>query len=254
MVGYPSHPYGVWPKQKLKYSNMKSLLLSVSLIFVAANCYAIPSSYGTATHHTTYWQELATYDDSNSLVDPFGVFWSIDDGATWGRESLNVGDTVKFKFNMHKEHVGTHYADHLKVWVDWDKSGDFDAADVVLYGEELLPTGGDAGTHLAPAPGEANFSFVSSGFAIDSSHIGSLWLRARVTCSESLTNGLRNSWSDQWEEPFVSTYSDLFSPTGHLHQGEVEEWKIAVPDSGSTLALFGAALCVLGFLKRRKTV
>lgn len=234
---------------------MKSLLLLASLSFIGATAYPIPGSYGTATHETTKWQELATYDASNNEVDPYGIYWSVDSGATWGRESLKVGQTVQFQFNMHKKNVGTHYADHLKAWLDWDQNGTFDADEVVIYKEQLLPTGANAGTNLAPAAGEANFTFTSAGFLIDESHLGDLWIRGRVVCSESLSNGLRSSWNEQWEEPFISTYSDLFGPTGNFHQGEVEEWNIKVarvPDSGSTLVLLGAALCGLGFLRRRK--
>ena len=237
---------------------LKLAFLSVASLFVAANSYAIPASYGTASHHTTYWQELSKWDGTGTKIDDKGVYWSTDGGATWGREDLTVGETVQFQFNLHKEHVGTHYADHVKAWVDWDQDGSFDNTDVVFYGEQFLPTGSTynpnsslIGTHLHS--GE-NYVFTSGSFLLEASHIGSLWLRTRVTCSESLTHGIRSSWSAQWQEPHISSYESYFNPTGHLHQGEVEEWKITVnpvPDAVSTLALLGSALVGLTAIRRR---
>ncbi len=239
---------------------MKSSLLLTSLLFIGSYGYSvgvssIDASYGVATHNTTKWQELATYSES----DPFGVFWSVDGGSTWGREDLTVGQTVQFQFNMHKKHVGTHYADHLKAWIDWDQNGSFaETNNVLTYEEVLLPEGnrsqgGDGTTRGANVVSGENYTFTSGSFFIDASYIGSLSLRARVTCSESLSQGLRSSWADQWTAGY--DYESLFSSTGNLNQGEVEDWTITVnpvPDSGSTFALFGAALLGLGFLKRRK--
>ncbi len=232
--------------------SMKSLLLSLLLVSAGSYAAAIPATYGTASHSTPYWQELATYDIHNNLVDQYGISWSTDGGSTWGREDLTVGDSVKFQFNMHKAHVGTHYADHLKAWLDWDQSGTFEAGEAIVYGKQDLPD--LLGTDRAPAPGEANFQFMSDFFTIEESHIGSLWLRGRVVCSESLNRSLGGHWNDQWSRS-DSYYEDGFNPTGHLHQGEVEEWEITVnpvPDAGSTLALLGVALVGLGFIKRRK--
>ncbi len=231
---------------------MKSLLFTLLLISIGSFCYAIPASYGTASHSTTKWQELATYDAGNNLVDQFGISWSVDGGSTWGREDLTVGQTVKFQFNMHKKNVGTHYADHLKGWLDWDQNGTFEADEAIVYGKQDLPA--LLGTNRAPAPGEANFQFFSNDFTISESHIGDLWLRGRVVCSESLNKSLGGNWNNQWDKS-DSYYENGFKPTGHLHQGEVEEWKItvsAVPDTGSTLALLSVALIGLGFVKRRK--
>lgn len=232
---------------------MKSLLLSLLLVSAGSYAAAIPATYGTASHTTTKWQELATYDAGNNLVDEFGISWSIDGGTTWGREDLTVGDSVKFQFNMHKKNVGTHYADHLKAWLDWDQSGTFEDGEAIVYAKQDLPA--LLGTNLAPALNEANFQFLSDFFTIEESHIGSLWLRGRVVCSESLNSSLGGRWNEQWSRS-DSFYEDGFKPVGHLYQGEVEEWEItvnAVPDTGSTLALLGAALVGLGFIKRRKT-
>ncbi len=243
---------------------MKSSLLLTSLLFIGSYGYAvsvpaIDASYGDASHNTTKWQELATYGASNNETDSFGIFWSVDGGTTWGREDLTVGQTVQFQFNMHKDYVGTHYADHLKAWIDWDQNGSFaEANNVLTYEEVLLPEGdrseaGDGVTRGANVVSNANYTFTSGSFLIDASYVGSLSLRGRVTCSESLTLD-RNVWEDQWTAGY--DYESRFAPTGKLNQGETEDWTITVnpvSDSGSTLALFGAALLGLGFLKRRKT-
>ncbi len=104
----------------------QSLLLISVVIFLSTNSYAIPDSYGTAPHKTKKWQELATYDADNNLVDEYGVSWSVDGGDTWGRDDLMVGQTVSFKYDVHKKNVGTHYVDLLKSCVDWDQDGQFD--------------------------------------------------------------------------------------------------------------------------------
>ncbi|MDQ8203747.1 VPDSG-CTERM sorting domain-containing protein [Pelagicoccus sp. SDUM812003] len=231
-------------------THLKLVLAALSSLVAAATCLAIPASYGTATHSTTEWQELATYDN-NGLVDEQGVFWSVDNGVTWGREALSVGQTVKFQFNMHKRNVGTHYADFVKAWIDWNKNGSFDdPSETIIFAKQELPNVN--GSYTPPAPGEADFVFESGDFTIESFHIGSLWLRARVVCSESLNDKRANSvWEDQWDLS-DETYNNLFQPTGHLWQGEVEEHKISVvPDASSTIALLGGALFGLAFFRRQ---
>lgn len=81
----------------------RAFLLSLPILAFSAQSYAIPVSYGTTSHNTTQWQELA--DTANG--DQYGVSWTVDNGVTWGRDDLFVGQTVKFKFNMHKDNVGT---------------------------------------------------------------------------------------------------------------------------------------------------
>ena len=46
--------------------------------------------------------------------------------GNWGHDDLyvSVGETVKFKFNMHSENVGNHYANILKGWIDWNTDND----------------------------------------------------------------------------------------------------------------------------------
>ena len=67
--------------------------------------YGDAPGYGEATHFTPDWQRLGTAWDaepSQNLVDTSddGVSWSVD-GANWGNETLYVGQTVQFRFDLH---------------------------------------------------------------------------------------------------------------------------------------------------------
>lgn len=205
-----------------------------------------PSSYGAASHSTTKWQEL---NDINNVSDSFGVSWSVDGGTTWGHNNLQVGQTVQFKFNLHKKNVGTHESDHLKAWLDWNQNGVFDANEVLAYGEHnLLPAEqGNLGTNNT-SPNVPDFSFISAEHKVTDSFVGYLWLRARVTCSESLVG-----WNNQWKG---EDYNSAFKAIGHLGQGEMEEWRISVQPVPVPAAvwLFGSGLVgMIGFSKRKKT-
>ncbi len=229
----------------------KVALLTAAPFLIGSNLSAIPASYGTATHSTRSWQEFAKYDENNQLVDEYGISWSVDNGSSWGREDLIVGQTVQFQFNMHKRNVGTHYADFLKVWLDTDKNGFFEQDEAIFFAEQELPD--TIGSYIPPAFGEANFTFFSDEITIDEAFAGDLWLRGRVVCSESLVSSDGGSWNDQWTPEYLNNYDEIFKPTGHLHQGEVEEWKISVkvPDTSTTLVLLSGALVAITLIHRK---
>ncbi len=229
---------------------MKYLSLAcLPLLIWSTVSQAIPFSYGEATHRTTKWQELANIPAG----DEYGVSWSTD-GLNWGRDTdLYVGQTVSFKFNMHKKNVGTHYADHLKAWVDWGQNGSFEASDKIAYSEHLLSDEPALGTNLTPTI--PDFEFYSGSFLLTTEEVGDLWLRALVTCSESIVRVNGGSWNDQWTPDYVDSYDSLITPVSHYYQGETEEWKLtvhSVPEPAIS-SLFGLVLLGL-VLKRRKVV
>lgn len=233
------------------------------------------SSYDQARHETTQWQELdrGPYG-SNESDDPkdFGISWKTGSG-TWGNDDLYVslGDTVSFQFKMHKDSKGTHYADYLKAWVDMGADGSYDdPTDKIFFQEEKLS---DIGSQRV-------FTYEAQT-TITQAHLddGSLWLRARVSCSHSLLKefyedkGRSSSYS--WDDQFAwnterknsdywrglwKSYEDMFSPTGYYYQGEVEEWKIGllhrpgnvIPEPG-TMVLFGFGLLGIAKIGRRKS-
>ena len=235
-----------------------TLTLTVLFLLCSMQAQAIPVSYGTATHSTPAWQELATYDGNDTMISDYGVFWSVDNGATWGQDTnLFVGQQVQFKFNMHKRNVGTHYADFLKSWIDWGQDGSFDDADVLAYGYQELTTneGGNLGSWNKP--NQPDYTFYSDTFLLTEDYIGDLWLRARVTCSDSLAKSMGSDWwYDQWTIP-AETYASGFNPTGYLHQGESEEWGITVhaapvPEPATMFLLGSGLLGMIGFRRKKK--
>lgn len=235
----------------------RAILLSLPILALSAQSHAIPTSYGTATHKTTKWQEL----ENTAAGDQYGVSWSVDNGLTWGRDDLFVGQTVKFKFDMHKDNVGTHYADHLGAWLDWGQDGAFDTSDQIAYGEHVISTQKNVvntavesalGTNRSPDT--PNITFFSNDFHLTNAHAGETWLRALVTCSHSITKaeGSTNSWNDQWDSSYTNNYQSLLNPTGYYYQGETEEWKITIAKVSEPSSLLLLGLGLAGVVATRK--
>jgi len=234
-----------------------TLTLTVLFLLCSMQAQAIPTSYGTAYHYTPAWQELATYDNNGTMTSDYGVFWSVDNGATWGQDTnLFVGQQVQFKFNMHKQNVGTHYADFLKSWIDWGRDGEFNDADVVAYGYQELTDNEDGNLGPWNSPNISDYTFLSETFLLTEEYIGDLWLRARVTCSDSLAHSMGLGWYSQWTIP-AEDYRSNFNPTEFLFQGESEEWGITVsaapvPEPATMFLLGSGLLGMIGFRRKKK--
>ena len=203
--------------------------------------------YAEASHSDASWQRLGQDNNANE-----GVWWSINNGA-FGHDIITVGDDVIFKIEMHKYLWGTHYDDLYKVWIDFDANNVFEEEEVVLQGSWYFNTDGDYknGNVADPLVG-ANLSDYFYSGTINFADEGDFWLRARVTCNSSI-NYRWFGHEDGRED--LSTLLPKFKPDGHLHQGEVEDWKLTVvrqvPEPG-LLSLLGLGVLGLALVGRKK--
>lgn len=216
--------------------------ISSGNVFATRYDYSDAAGYSIAKHSTPNWQRLGTVwnnEDSPLSEDTSddGVSWSIDGGSTYGYGDIVAGQAVTFKFDIYKELWGRHQTEQLSVWFDWNQDSDFDD-----IGENIFQTSWDFRADYPSSPYDDSFAGVSESFfysliAPDDA-LGDYWLRARVACS--------------FDIPLL----DDFNPTGHVWQGEVEDWKLTVVPSTvpepSTFILLGSGLVGLGFYAKKR--
>jgi hypothetical protein len=238
--------------------------------------------YGSACHDTNRWQQLGwtgdgdlegdtglhsdsdnanagwTGEQSQNAVDQGdnGVRWRIkDSGANWGRGELTQGDLVEFFFIVKRSNEGNHKFDQLKAWNDWNGNGIFEDSENII--DEKWYKNQDRNGNLNANSGNSNSDLPTDNNADVwrkyyseitvpvNAVIGDTWMRARVICENSL----------------VSANDYTLSSTGYYHQGEVEDYKLAINQAfqpavtvpePSTLFVFGSALIGL-VLSRKKT-
>lgn len=219
--------------------------------FAAAGLLAVTgASWATIDlpeHTEPAWQDIAS------------ITWSTDGGSSWGNSTLLVGQSVEFKFTMHKTYDGRHYADFIKAWIDLDGNGEFADSETLLFGHNIVHSGPVANDGWGSVVNQS-FDFISGPITLSSAMLGDHFLLARVTCSESLltTAGITGDWSRQWLPAYVDDdnawYNENFSPTAYYWQGQAQLVKLTVnnqvPEPG-TLALFAAAMVGMSLGRKR---
>ncbi len=232
----------------------------VSFAGAARYDYGDAINYGVATHTTPEWQRLGVGWDNEGVQqnpDQFddGVMWSTDDGATWnvwGNDTLDLkqGDSVKFQFTFTRALYGNHPYDDLRSWIDWNGDGVWSDNEEIYYNridkgatqiddQEYFDNGGsqyDSETMI----------FTSDNILVSGLFTGTTWLRARVSCSESITSYNNSNGLD---------FDAKISATGYLWQGEAEDYRVnvaPVPVPGAVWLLGSGLLGLLGVRRRNR--
>lgn len=240
--------------------------------------YGDASGYGEACHDTNRWQQLGHAgkslegDTGNaSDIDNANIGWSGeqsqratdsgDNGVTWRVQNsdgtwpvgfdngeLIQGATVEFQFVVQRSDEGNHQFDQLKAWNDWNGNNVFEESESIIderwyknhdVNDVLVANSGNNNTDLGTHNNSDTLRVYSQTIEVPlDAIVGNTWMRARVICENSLTHNQREN--------------NIFLAAGYYHQGEVEDYKLAinqVPEP-TTLLVFGSAL--IGLVLNRK--
>lgn len=223
----------------------------------------------------------ASDNDSAGATDN-GVTWKVQNSdGSWptefGTVGLTQGANVEFQFVVQRSTYGWHEFDQLKAWVDWDGENGFDNDNSEILIDEKWYKTEDHGevnefddSHLSwnndrqvlatyhnKTVNQINADYSTYKNTVRNSIdtigifnvatqvpfdavLGDTWLRARVICENSL------HWSDR--------DNNVFLPTGYYHQGEVEDYKLAinqVPEP-TTILVFSSALIGLTLSRKKR--
>lgn len=246
-----------------------SIAITVFLLSLICSSYAGATNYdygdavgyGVAKHKTAEWQRLGTdWDSESSQKNPDnyddGVRWSVNGGGwnTWGNDILNVkqGDKVKFEFTFTRALYGNHPYDDLSAWIDWNGDGDWaDAGENIYFNRvDKGTTQIDDATYIADVGhnryDSESMTFTTGDILVSGLFTGTTWLRARVSCSESIIKYNNNNGLDS---------DTQISSTGRLWQGETEDYRMnvsTVPIPGAVWLLGSGLLGLIGVRRRRK--
>lgn len=246
-----------------------------------ANVSSNGTAYGEACHDTNRWQQLGGSGRNNPLQGDSGDTsdaannnkgWSGensqrpkdsgDNGVKWrvqnadgswpddfSRGELLQGSNVEFEFKVKRSDEGNHEFDQLKAWTDWNGNGIFENTETIIdekwyknHNEEdiLSANSGNSNSDLGTDNNSDTWRKYYSEITVPiDAVLGDTWMRARITCENSLNHD--NNYS--------------LEATGYYHQGEVEDYKVAinqVPEP-TTLLVFGSALIGLVLNRKKST-
>lgn len=205
-----------------------------------------------------------------------GVLWRTStDPSNWTSNfgttaTLTQGEYVQFQFLFSRSVDGNHLFDELKVWLDWNQDGHWDNT---AQNDEIITNvrwdkddnvdGSSVGNRSQSycydngltwnndtdtCNSDDDFKLFTAQVQVPlDAQLGDTWLRARVTCENSLS-----FYDNNW----------IMSPYGYLHQGEVEDYMVTIAEKKeeppvnvsepSSLLIMSPALLFLAGIRRKR--